>query len=109
MLIEDRLAKLDTVTLLHGSHEADSGEMCAMEAVAWLAGEPHSDAPKCACPVIARLVIRLNDRMGSDDAMRTDLLRPLLPKIVGSRVPWEVMVKRAYLAADTAVRVFAPD
>ncbi len=106
-IIADRLEKLAALELDHGNHPSFDAGHCAMEAVAWLAGEPHSDAPACACPVIARAVIRLNDRI-SDKAMRTELLRPLLPKIVGTRASREVMIKRGYIAADMAVRVFAP-
>jgi len=102
-----RLSKLAEMTLLNGSHKSFDEGVCAMEAVAWLAGEPHSDAPKCTCPVIAGAVRRLNDRI-SDDDTRTELLRPLLPKLVGSRASRKVMLKRGYVAADMAVRVFLP-
>ncbi len=99
---------VDSVILTYGSHETREVGMCAMEAVAWLAGEPHSDAPACACPVIARAVIRLNDRI-RDDATRTALLRPLLAEIINSRTTdRDVMCRRALVAADMAVRVFAP-
>jgi len=103
----ERLAQLDTLTLKHGSHESAQAGMCAMEAVSWLAGEPHSDAPRCACPVITRAVIQLNDRIGNE-ATRTELLRPLLPKIIGTRAGRDVMIARGFVAADMSVRVFAP-
>jgi hypothetical protein len=103
----ERLAKLEMMTLAHGHHPSFEAGVCAMEAVAWLAGEPHSDAPKCACPVIARAVIKLNDRI-KDDKARTELLRPLLPRLIGSRASSAVMIRRGYVAADMAVRVFAP-
>jgi hypothetical protein len=98
---------LDTVVLKSGSHDSPEAGMCAMEAVAWLAGEPHSDHPACACPVVSAAVRRLNDSI-TDDATRTELLRPLLPRLVGSRASREVMVRRGFVAADFAVRVFAP-
>src|SRR6185369_9104799 len=103
----EKLAILDTLAINKSAHESFDQGHCAMELVAWLAGEPHSDAPACACPVISRAVIRLNDRMPSDE-MRAELLRPLLPRIVGSRSTRVVQVKRAYIAADMACRVFAP-
>src|SRR6266850_1194287 len=103
----ERLAKLETLPLLHGGHANFEAGACAMEAVAWLAGEPHSDRPQCACPVISKAMIRLNDRIG-DDEMRTELLRPLLPKIIGTRAAREVMIKRGFIAADFAERVFYP-
>lgn len=48
----DRLAEFETRELESGNHDAGGG-MCAMEAAAWIAGEPHSDDPKCVCPIIA--------------------------------------------------------
>jgi hypothetical protein len=104
---EERLAKLNEVTLKKGSHNSPGEGMCANEATAWLAGEKHTDAPGCACPVIAQATMRLNDAIPWDD-MRTELLRPLLPRLIGTRAGREVMLKRAYVAADMAVRVFAP-
>ena len=104
---ETKLAKLNAMTLGHGSHKTFEEGACAMEAVAWLAGEEHSDAPQCACPVIARAMIRLNDRI-SDAKLRTELLIPLLPRLIGSRASREVMIKRGFVAADMAVRVFLP-
>ena len=99
--------KLTGIILKEGAHDSISDGMCAMEAVAWLAGEPHSDAPACACPVVAKFVTRLNDRI-SDDVTRTELLRPILPKIIGTRAGREAMIKRGFIAADYAVRVFSP-
>jgi hypothetical protein len=34
-------------TLRHGSHESPQDGLCAMEWVAYLAGEKHSDYPSC--------------------------------------------------------------
>jgi hypothetical protein len=77
-----------------------------MEMVAYLAGEPHSDHPQCACPVIAAFVRRLNDAM--PNAERDRLLLPVVPKLVGTRSTQDVELRRGYLAADFAVRVAAP-
>ncbi len=98
-----RLAKLASISLLSGSHGSAKKGLCALEAVAWLAKEKHSDAPQCACPVVAAFVRRLNDRI-PDDAMRTRLLGPLLPLIVGSRSTPEVERRRMFIAVDFAVR-----
>jgi hypothetical protein len=99
---------LSTLTLRSGPHASRSASaLCALEAVAWLAGEPHSDSPECACPVIAAFVREMNDAIG-DDAERTRLLVPLLPRIVGSRASREIELRRAYLAADFSVRVGVP-
>ncbi len=49
------------ITLKSGSHEPDSGEMCLLEAVAYIADEPWSDHPKCVCPVLAAFGRSWND------------------------------------------------
>jgi hypothetical protein len=100
-------SRLEALTLKHGAHKSRAKGMCALEAVAWLANEPHSDKPSCACPVVASFVRRLNDNI-SDDTTRTRHLRPLLLKLVGSKSTKEVERKRAYIAADWAVREGTP-
>jgi hypothetical protein len=99
---------LERIVLLKGNHPSREDGVCAMEAVAWLAGETHSDAPACTCPVIAVAVRRLNDLI-FDDQERTALLQPLLPRLIGTRDPRRAVArKRALVAADYAVRRIAP-
>lgn len=38
---------LDTIVLDKGTHDTRANGVCVMEAVAWYAGEDHSDAPAC--------------------------------------------------------------
>lgn len=112
-IIVERLEKLDSLVLKYGSHASFEEGVCAMEAVAWLAGEEHTDAPQCACPVIAAVVRTFNDALPTDDE-RTRLIRPLLTKIVGTRkegTPAErasVLLKRMYMVYDWYMRVRAP-
>jgi hypothetical protein len=89
-----------------GSHPADDG-MCAMEAVAYVAGEPHSDHPTCACPIIRAFIIRWNDDL-PDDESRTRLLKPLVKKIVGTRTTKAVELTRVMLCVDWLVREWTP-
>lgn len=93
--------------LAPGSHPHPGAGMCAMEMVAWLAGEPHSDDPQCACPVTAAVVRCLNDSVATD-AEREQLLRPLVPHLVNSRASAAVEHARAMLVADCAARRIAP-
>ena len=81
--------------------------MCVMEAVAYVAGEKHTDRPECACPVIAAFLRTWNDSI-TDDARRTELLAPLVPRLVGSRRTAAVEQRRADLALDWFVRVQTP-
>ncbi len=80
--------------------------MCAMEMVAWLAGEPHSDEPACACPVLSAFVRAVNDSL-SDDA-RNRLLRPLVPQLVNTRGSAADERQRGYVLLDGLVRELVP-
>lgn len=80
--------------------------MCAMEMVAWLAGEPHSDEPACACPVIAAFVRACNDAMS--DQARNRHLRPLVPRLVNTRSGASVEQRRGLVVADGLVRELLP-
>ena len=56
---------LDAITLARGAHDRRTDGVCVMEAVAWRAGEDHSDRPECASPVIAALVAHAKARVAS--------------------------------------------
>src|SRR3990167_2992462 len=107
MIIEERWKELASVSLLHGSHASRADGVWAMEAVAWLAGEKHGDAPECTCPVIAAFVRRWDDRIKTDED-RTRLLRPLIPKLIGTRSTKAVEQKRALLIMDWLIRENTP-
>ena len=98
-----RQRQFDSVELKYGSHQRRDDGMCAMELVAFLAGEQHTDHPDCACPVLTGYTIRLNDSM--PEVWRRQL-KPYLPLLIGSRDGREA--ERAALLAWQAVRVFMP-
>ena len=81
--------------------------VCAMELVAWFAGEKHSDEPRCACPLLGALVRATNDLCHDADA-RDRILRPLTPRLVQSRADPFIESQRAWLAADAVARFLAP-
>src|SRR5690606_6413189 len=89
-----------------GAHEEGSGTMCVMEAVAWVAREPWSDHPQCACPVIGEFMRSWNDPL--PDAERNELLIPLIPRLVGTRGSKGLEERRSLMAADWLVRTHAP-
>jgi hypothetical protein len=97
---------LDRHPLRRGAHPSRSDGLCAMELVAWLAGEPHSDEPQCACPVAAAIVRATNDTL--DDQARERLLRPLVPLLVQSRGSAAVERRRGLLVLDCLVRELLP-
>ena len=96
---------LTSLVLLGGSHTERAKGVCLLEAVAWMAREPHSDRPQCACPVLAAFGRRLNDAFSKEDRQ---LLKPFIPMLVNSRRDRSVELKRAFFFADRAVRLFAP-
>ena len=102
-ILQDRLSEVMGIELLSGGHsQNDKHRMCVMEAVAYIAGEPWTDAPACACPVICAFMQAWNDSL--PDAERTALLRPLIPRLVGTRSTKEIEVRRSFMAADWLVR-----
>jgi hypothetical protein len=100
----ERLALLDKITLEAGGHQPDS-RFCVMEAVAYVAGEPWSDSPECVSPVIAAFLRSWNDSL-SDDARQ--MLKPLIPQVIGTRTSEADEQKRAWMTTDWLARECAP-
>jgi hypothetical protein len=106
MIDAARLAEVKAVTLASGGHDNEQNAFCVMEAVAYVAGEPWSDSPQCASPVIAAFLRSWNDSLS--DEPRNRLLKPLIPLLVGTKASDEVEEKRSYMALDWLIRVFTP-
>lgn len=98
-----RQRQFDSVQLKYGLHKDPADGMCAMEVVAYLADEAHSDHPDCACPVLTAYTIRLNDAMPEQWRQR---LKPYLPLLIDTRDGQEVA--RGEVLAWHAIRVFVP-
>jgi hypothetical protein len=87
-----------------GGHR-DAGEgMCATEAVAWIAGEPHSDQPECLSPVLARLLRGLNDSLEPAERQQ---LKPLLAPCVGTASD-DKDEQRRWLALNWLLHIVTP-
>ena len=109
-IAEDRLARLPYLVITNGPHQPGGG-MCVNEAYAFLAGEPHSDAPACVCPTIRAVTMRFNDRCGTGpeaDARRKRLLDATYLVALGSRLTPDVSTRRAWMGADWSWRVALP-
>lgn len=96
---------MTAIWLSKGAHETAEQGACAMEWVAWAAGEPHSDHPQCVSPVIGVFVRALNDKL--PDAERQALV-PVLLDCIGTHTTKDDEVTRAFLAIDWAARTVAP-
>jgi len=104
MALPERLALLDTITLDKGGHHSWDDGHCAMEVVAFLAGEGHTDAPECASPVLRDFTMSLNDRWDTDTRQQ---LRPYLPRMIGTARDGKDEA-RSYLALDWLIRTYTP-
>jgi hypothetical protein len=102
-----RTLDYDVLVLGKGNHpeDADTGPYCVMEAVAYVAGEKHTDHPECVSPVIGAFCRTWNDDL--DDATR-QRLKPYIPRLVGTRASKKVEDARAWLVTDWMVRVHTP-
>jgi hypothetical protein len=92
---------LDALALERGKHNRRKDGVDIMEAVAWLAGEPHSDHPRRASEVIAAGMRSWNDDLA--DGPRQQLM-VYVPLLVGTNAPIAVELTRAWMALDSLVR-----
>jgi len=97
---------LETLTLSAGCHPSPDEGACVMEAVSFVAREPWSDHPVCASAVIGAFLRSWNDSLDDDD--RDRLLKPLVPRLVGTAGTPEQEDARAWMALDWLVRVHTP-
>jgi hypothetical protein len=95
---------LDGLRLERGGHNPD-GKFCVMEAVAYVAGERWSDSPSCTSRVIGNFLRSWNDALNGDDRQ---LLKPLIPRLVGTAGSDEIEDTRSWMALDWYCRVSAP-
>jgi hypothetical protein len=107
-VIEDRLSYIEALKLGSGSHAPPSNGLvnaCVMEAVAYVAGEPFSDHPACASPVITSFLLSWNDSMSDEDRQ---MLKPYIPRLVGTRTTKKDEEVRAWMLTDWLARECAP-
>ena len=107
-VVEDRLRYLDDLRLGRGSHAAPNNGLvgaCVMEAVAYIAAEPWSDHPECASPVITSFLVSWNDSLPDDDRQ---MLKPYIPRLVGTRTSKKDEETRAWMLTDWLARECAP-
>jgi hypothetical protein len=77
----DRIAKIEALRLAKGAHDSFASGAGVMEAVAYLAGEPFSDHPKCASPIVGAFLRSWNDRLDDQTRQR---LKSYVVRLVGT-------------------------
>jgi hypothetical protein len=90
--------------LAKGAHRTPEEGRCAMEFVAYIAGEPHSDRPVCVDEPLRAMGIGLNDCLPDD---RRQALRPLLARCIGTAGDG-MTERRRYMALDWLIRTYTP-
>jgi hypothetical protein len=94
----------DTYRLSPGRHVRAEQGRCAMEWVAHMAGEAHSDRPECVSPIVGALARSWNDALDETTRQR---LRPYLARMIGTAGDGGDD-DRAWRCADWLVRTGAP-
>lgn len=95
---------LDSFTLAPGKHDTCGDGVNLMEAVAWYAGESHSETPACVSPVLTAFGGALNDNLPDEKRQQLRRFIPLLPGTAGDDMDED----RGYLALDWHVRACTP-
>lgn len=97
-------ATTDQYFLYKGSHSNPADGRCAMEWVAYLAGEKHTDQPVCVSRVLRRFCIALNDKLPDEERQK---LRPYLARCIGTAGDGRD-VERVELLREWLVRTSLP-
>lgn len=93
-----------TIRLSRGRHASPDKGACVMELASMLAGEPFSDHPACASPVIGAFLRTYNDAI--DDDRRQTLYR-YAAMVVGTRAADDVEAARGVACASWAHAVLS--
>jgi len=90
--------------LRHGNSDHPRNGACLLDAVSWFAYGKLGDHPECACPVITKYAIIINDTLPDGERQK---LKPFIFRLMGSRDPASEQARAEYLAWQ-AITVFAP-
>ena len=94
----------DDIVLASGAHRSREQGTCFMEATAWIAGQKHSDAPDCVCPMLGAFLRNLNDSLSDSDRQN---LKPYLRLVIGTEGDG-FAERRSWMPCDWLVRTFTP-
>jgi hypothetical protein len=104
MTITGQGLDLDAIVIAAGPHGRRVDGTSLLEAVAWWAGEPHTDAPACVSPVLAAFGRAWAGALDDDDRQR---LKPLIPALAATGGDGGD-VARTFALVDWLLRAGAP-
>lgn len=93
MINQERLKEIESKALKRGKGKTID-EVCIMQMVSYIADEPWSDHPACACPILTKYAICLNDSF--NDKHREEM-KPFIPLLVGTKSTDAIQTKRKQL------------
>ena len=96
----------EIVRLQPGRHRKPDDGVCAMELVAWMAGERHTDRPQSVSPVIAAFTRSFNDALGTDQRQR---LGALTARMIGTRGTREQELARSEMLWNWMIATALPE
>ena len=85
--------KLRTIDLLPQSAHSREAGVTAAEALAWMAGEAHTEDPKSICPVLLAVIRFWGHNLSREG--RNTLLRPILPLLLNTGYDTQASMSRA--------------
>lgn len=92
------------MTLSHEAHRTPDEGRCAMEWIAHLSGQQHTDSPAGVSPMLVQFCVALNDALPEDQRQR---LRPYLARTIGTAGDG-LDESRRWLCADWVSREYLP-
>lgn len=99
------LPELEAIVIDPQRHQRRGTRLTVLELAAWLAGEPHTDAPISVSPVLRVFITHLG--AGLDPSLRQQL-KPLAARLVGTAGDAARDQQRALRLTDWLVRGHAP-
>lgn len=96
--------EVDSIHLDRGAHESPEEGLCLLEAVAYIAGQAHTDHPPCVSRLLGSFGRALNDELPDDKRQRLVSLVTLLPGTAGDGHDPE----RRLLAVNWLIHTCAP-
>src|SRR5665213_2793922 len=94
---------LNSIVLKKGSHKSFEEGACILELVSYIANEPWSDHPACACPVLTSAAIGFNDRV--DDEYRQKL-KEIIPLLLNSKNDEKRKARATFLCVQSVTVTF---
>lgn len=96
----------EIVRLQKGRHRRPEDGVCAMELVAWMAGESHTDHPQSVSPVVAAFSRCFNDALDSAHRQRLGLLTT---QMIGTHGTRDVEVVRSEMLWNWMIMTALPE